>query len=141
MKQNNKKYKIYGTDIYCSSKSEARVGEWLKMEGYSFLHDRKYPYEDINKNYRYDFMILNKSDKPEEIKTKYHIYIEVKENIKEIDEMLEEKNFVEDHGDVLITFYDDELIENVFREKLKLARKILDLQNENRILKIELHKK
>ena len=63
MKSNKKKYKIYGLEIYCSSKSESIVGTWLNLEGYKFSHDKKYPYENIDKDYRYDFMILNKSDK------------------------------------------------------------------------------
>ena len=48
MMTSKKKYALGKTGIKVASKSEVIVGQTLLIDGYRFVYDKKYPYEDID---------------------------------------------------------------------------------------------
>ena len=132
-----KRFEVEEAGIKVSSKSEVIVAQKLYYNGYRFSYDKKYPYKDLDQQFRYDFMILNASDADEEhINTVHHLFIEVKDDDKEYLQALQEKrNMVNDHDDVLLVVTDKEM--GLFLERLKEATELLSLKADYKRLKYE----
>lgn len=132
---NKKRYPILGTDILCSSKSEAIVGMGLLQFGYKFIHDKKYPYEDTS--LQFDFMILNAKESTENFNPEsHHVFIEVKDDdTKYIDDLQEKRNLVNANDDVLLIITDKDT--KYLKENVEEAIKIKNLKGKIKALEYE----
>lgn len=139
MMTSKKKYALGKTGIKVASKSEVIVGQTLLIDGYRFVYDKKYPYEDIDQQFRFDFMILNASDTEEEIKTKHHLFIEVKDDDKDYLESLEEKRkMVNDHDDMILVLTDKDM--EFHSERITEAMELMSMKADYKRLKFENNK-
>lgn len=132
---NKKRYPIHGTDLLCSSKSEANVGNGLVVYGYKFIHDKKYPYEETN--LQFDFMILNAKETAENFNPKsHHVFIEVKDDdTKYIDDLQEKRNLVNAHDDVLLVITDKDA--KYLKENIEESINVKNIKGERNKLKYE----
>ena len=131
-----KKYTLGKTGIKVASKSEVIVGQTLIIDGYKFIYDKKYPYDDIDQQFRFDYMILNASDEEDDIKTKHHLFIEVKDDDKDYLESLEEKRkIVNDHDDMILVLTDKDM--EFHSERIAEAMELMSMKADYKRLKYE----
>ncbi len=135
MKNSKKIHPIYGTDILCASKSEQGVGNGLVHYGYRFIHDKKYPYDNVD--LRFDFMLLNSKEDENNInKDSHHVFIEVKDDDSHyIDDLQEKQRIITEHEDVLVIISDKNAV--YLKEKVDYAIYIKNIIAERNALKYE----